>query len=143
MSERADDTRPRGRSGNWDRVKVFTGLAVTAFAVALAMVIGQRLSDEALAVLAGAVCGVSAAIPTSLLIVAAMRRREEQADAAYPRVQPPPIQATYPPVIVVAPPGVQQQWPNAWRSLPPSLSAPGQRQFTVVGGAPTDSETPT
>jgi hypothetical protein len=55
-------------------LKIFAGLVAMAFAVTLAAVVGRRLSDEALAVLAGAVCGVGAAIPTSLLIVAVTRR---------------------------------------------------------------------
>jgi hypothetical protein len=42
-------------------------------------------------------------------------------------------------VVVVAPPGVQQR-PNYWNTLPSSLAAPMQRQFTVVGGAPGDAE---
>ena len=124
------------------RLKVFAGLAVTVFAVTLALVIGNRLSDEALAVLAGAVCGVGAAIPTSLLVVAVSRRRDD------PRVQPatyqpfsqgPYPQGTYPPVVVVAPPG-GQQGTNAWNVLPPSFGVPTQRHFTVVGGASVDAE---
>jgi len=124
------------RSGGWGRLKVFAGLVVLAFAVTLAAIVGNRLSDEALAVLAGAVCGVGAAIPTSLLVVAVSRRRDEG------RVQPstPPVsQGVYPPVVVVAPPGVQQR-PNGWNTLPPSLAAPMQRHFTVVGGAPANAE---
>ena len=125
----------KNRNNGWGRLKVFAGLMVAAFAVTLAVIIGNRLSDEALAVLAGAVCGVGAAIPTSLLIVAVSRRRDEG------RVQPPAPhpQGAYPPVVVVAPPGGQQQ-PNAWNTLPPSLTAPMQRNFTVVGGAPVDAE---
>lgn len=130
-------------NGNRDigkRLRVFAGLAVAAFAMTLAVVVGNRLSDEALAVLAGAVCGVGAAIPTSLLILSVSRRREEV------RVSPPvPSQGMYPPVIVVAPPdrpAIQMagQRPNEWGALPPSLSAPTQRQFTVVGGSPIDTE---
>jgi hypothetical protein len=107
------------------RLKVFAGLMVTAFAVTLALVIGTRLSDEALAVLAGAVCGVGAAIPTSLLVVFVSRRREE-------RVRPPVQHGVYPPVVVVAPPGGQQRHDD-WSALSPSLNRPMQRQFTVVG----------
>ncbi len=123
-------------NGGWRRLKVFAGLMVLAFAVTLAVVIGNRLSDEALAVLAGAVCGVGAAIPTSLLIIAVSRRRDEENKS---RVQPPAPQGVYPPVVVVAPPGGQQR-PNAWNYLPPSLTAPIQRNFTVVGGAPVNTE---
>jgi hypothetical protein len=127
-----DETMDRGRG--WGRVRIFAGLVMMAFAVTLAVVVGSRLSDEALAVLAGAVCGVGAAIPTSLLIVAVSRRRDER------RVQPPmPQQGPYPPVVVVAPAGGQQQ-PAGWNALPPSLTAPMQRQFTVVGGTPVDAE---
>jgi hypothetical protein len=121
-----------------ERLKIFTGLVVTAFAVALAVVIGNRLSDQALAVLAGAVCGVGAAIPTSLLIVAVTRRHEES--RARPTMYPPATQGAYPPVIVVAPPGAQPG-PNAWNALPPAFNSPTPRQFTVVGGSPVDAET--
>lgn len=114
-----------GHSSTRHRLKVFAGLMVTAFAVTLALVIGTRLSDEALAVLAGAVCGVGAAIPTSLLVVFVSRRREE-------RVRPPVQHGVYPPVVVVAPPGGQQRHDD-WSALSPSLNRPMQRQFTVVG----------
>ena len=121
------------RNSGWRRLKVFVGLVVIAFAVTLAAIVGNRLSDEALAVLAGAVCGVGAAIPTSLLIIAVSRRRDE------PRAQQSAPQGVYPPVVVVTPPGGQQQ-AGAWNALPPSLVAPMQRHFTVVGEEPTDAE---
>ncbi|MDY7078156.1 MAG: hypothetical protein SXV54_14670 [Chloroflexota bacterium] len=126
------------RRNTQSRLRVFAGLVAVAFAVTLAVVIGNRLNDESLAVLAGAVCGVGAAIPTSLLIVAVSRRRDE------PRVQPAmPMsqsQGPYPPVVVIAPPGGQQPGANFWNALPPSLSAPTQRHFTVVGGSPVDTD---
>jgi hypothetical protein len=111
--------------------KVALGLTALAFAVTLAVIVGNRLSDEALAVLAGAVCGVGAAIPTSLLILAIARRKDkpEERSQMYPQQQ-----GAYPPVIVVAPPSVQQQ-PFNWNGgYPPALASPTQRQFTVVGG---------
>ncbi|MCP4538040.1 MAG: hypothetical protein GY832_12930 [Chloroflexi bacterium] len=122
----------RNHNNDWNRIKIFIGLAATAFAVTLALVIGNRLSDEAMAVLAGAVCGVGAAIPTSLLVIAVSRRYNE------PRVHLPAQQSMqhgmYPPVVVVAPSG-GQQWPGDLSTLSPSMNAPMQRQFTVVGGA--------
>jgi hypothetical protein len=127
-----DESMSRSKSAS--RVKIFAGLVAMPFAVTLAVIVGSRLSDEALAVLAGAVCGVGAAIPTSLLIVAVSRRQDER------RVQPPaPQPGLYPPVVVVAPPGGQQR-PSDWNMLPPSLAAPVQRHFTVVGGEPVDAE---
>jgi len=71
---------------------VALALAVTA----LAVVIGNCLSDEALAVLAGAVCGVGAAIPTSLLIVAVSWKCDEQREPL------PAPQGAYPPIVVIA-----------------------------------------
>jgi len=128
MDER-DTRKDTGR-----QVKIFLGLVVTAFAVTLAVMVGNRLSNESLAVLAGAVCGVGAAIPTSLLIVAVARRRDE------PRVQAPSAQGAYPPVVVVTSPGGQQR-PTDWNALPPSLGAPTQRHFTVVGDPSGNTET--
>jgi hypothetical protein len=128
-----DEMRVRS-SDRRNRPWVFAGLAMTTFAVTLAMIVGSRLSDQALAVLAGAACGVGAAIPTSLLVVVVTRRRDEP--RAQSAVQP---QVPYPPVVVVAPPG-GQQWSSGWTALPSSFSTPTQRHFTVVGEAPTDGD---
>jgi hypothetical protein len=120
----------------WDRLKLATGIAALAFTVTLAIVVGNRLSDEALSVLVGAVCGVGAAIPTSLIIVAVTRRQDKQERRNY---QSPHSAASYPPVIVVAPPGGQNG--EYWRALPSSFNSsgvPSQRRFTVVGAPPTD-----
>jgi hypothetical protein len=123
--------------------KIALVLVALAFAVTLAVIVGNRLSDEALAVLAGAVCGVGAAIPTSLLIIAIARRKDKPAtdwDSPQRSQMYAQQQGAYPPVIVVAPPSVQQQ-PFNWNGgYPPSLAPPTQRQFTVVGGTPTDRE---
>ena len=127
---------------SWKRLKVFTGLVVVAFAVTLAVIIGNRLSNESLAVLAGAVCGVGAAIPTSLLVIAVARWRDgpRDFDGLNRAVQPTMPQRAYPPVVVVTPPGGQQR-PDGWSTLPPSLGVPMQRHFTVVGGTSEDEET--
>jgi len=127
------------RSSGWRRLKVFAGLVMLAFSVTLAAIVGNRLSNEALAVLAGAVCGVGAAIPTSLLVVAVGRWRDEARVRPSTPSTPSTSQGVYPPVVVVAPQG-GQQWPNNWNTLPSSLAAPMQRRFTVVGGAPVDAE---
>ena len=54
------------------------GLTVLVAAVALAVVIGQRMSTDAMAVAVGVVFGVAASIPTSLLVVAATRGRRDE-----------------------------------------------------------------
>jgi hypothetical protein len=108
-------------------LKLFAGLVVLAFAVTLAVIVGNRLSDEALGVLAGAVCGVGAAIPTSLIVVAVTRRQRQE-----PERSPQPQQQGYPPVVVVTPQGTSRS-SGQWNSLPSSLSPPMERNFTVVG----------
>jgi hypothetical protein len=117
-------------------------VVTVAFVVTLALMVGNRLSDEALGVLAGAVCGVGAAIPTSLIVVAVTRRRDgpdsrrhlSRSPGDWPRSNP------YPPVVVISPPAGQQRSHQTWNALPPSLSAPMERNFTVVGGASTGRE---
>ena len=126
------------RAKDANSLKVFVGFIALAFAVTLAVIVGNRLSDEALAVLAGAVCGVGAAIPTSLIIIAVARRKDKPEEQ--PQMYPQQQQGAYPPVIVVAPPGVQQQ-PYNWNAgYPPSLAPSTQRQFTVVGGTSSNME---
>jgi hypothetical protein len=94
-----------------------------AFGVALAVVVGVRLDQAALAVVVGVVCGVGASIPTSLLIVSLMRRQDQKTRGERPRATPSP------PVVVFAPPNAPQlpqhtRWPEP---------ASAQRQFTVIG----------
>jgi hypothetical protein len=110
------------RSGIWGAI---------AFGVALAVIVGVRLEQAALAVIIGVICGVGASIPTSLLIVAILRHRDaqhtkRQAQRNHSAPQPPQI-------VVVAPPNAPQvrsggQWPEEY-----SLPVPGQRQFAIIG----------
>ncbi len=98
-----------------------------AFGMALAVVIGVRLEQAALAALVGVVCGVGASIPTSLLIVTIMRRQDQ-------RLREQQRRNTYqaqaqPPVVVVTPSNTPQlSQPMTW-----PMPAPAQRQFTVIG----------
>jgi len=117
------------RTPKQDRLRAVAVVAAAAFAVTMAVLVGQRLSDQAVAVLTGAVCGVSASIPTSLLVVWVTRKREQ------PPVHQPTNPGLYPPVIVVQPPQNAGS-PNPYHPagyLPP-YAAPSPREFTVVGG---------
>ena len=105
------------------------------FAVVLAVVVAKQMSTEAMAVVIGVVCGVAAGLPTSLLLLVGMARRdhrrldelEQQARRA---------QHSSPPVVVIQ--GGQPQ------ALPPGTSAGYwpmtqtgpviKRDFNVVGG---------
>ena len=115
------------RSPARGRLRVFVSVVMVAFVVTLAVVVGQRLSDEAMAVLAGTVCGVGASIPTSLLIVWVTQRRQEQR-------RPPAQPGMMPPVVVVQPPAAAGGGtPQQLGYLGPYM-APAQREFNVVGG---------
>jgi hypothetical protein len=110
-----------------------------AFGVALAVIIGVRLEQAALAVVVGVACGVGASIPASLVIISLLRRRaarEEQRRAQRVEHQAAPA----PPVVVIAPPQTAQlpqpaNWPGAYGSAVPS-----PRHFEVIGEEETDYE---
>lgn len=107
------------------------------FAVSLAVVIGQRLSDEAMAVVVGVVAGVAASIPTSLMVVWFASRSLVAA-------RPAPAAPPEPRVVVMTPPQPQAAYANpASFGMPMpagTMYAPSQallvpRQFNVIGGA--------
>ena len=88
------------------------------FAIALAVVVGKKMSAEAMAVVVGVVCGVAAAIPTSILLLVVFTRRDrQQLDEMESRSR----QHGSPPVVVIQggapqalPPGPQAgYWPAA------------------------------
>lgn len=114
-------------------LKIFLAVAIIATIVTSIVTVASRLTDEALAVLAGAGCGVAAAIPTSLLIFAVSnRKRSDEQPKSVPRQQ---TTATAPPIIVVTPQGLQQQQPQlGFTSYDHPQAAPRPpREFTVVG----------
>jgi len=111
------------------RLGVVLLIFTAAFGLTLAVMVGQRLSDQAMAVIAGAVCGVAASIPPSLLIIWVTRRKPGTPQA---------WAGPYPPVVVVQPPaayppGVGNAG-NPYLQPPASMSTvPVQREFVVVG----------
>jgi hypothetical protein len=106
-----------------------------AFAVALAVVIGNRMSADAMAVVVGVVCGVLASIPTSLLLIWALGRRGYGAGAESQARNNTGTQ--YPPVVVVNPGpgyGMPGYGPSPAPPIERSLPPPGSpRTFKVVG----------
>jgi hypothetical protein len=107
-------------------MKTVIALILIAFTVTLAVVIGGRMSTDAMAVVIGIVCGVGASIPTSLLIMAVTSRRETKEERG---------QASFPPVVIVNPGNPGGQAPNHYQPppLPPALSQGSPRQFRVIG----------
>jgi hypothetical protein len=100
-------------------------IALIAFAVTLAVIIGQRMSTDAMAVVIGVGCGVLASIPTSLLILAVSGRQGARREREVRQ------QREYPPVVIVNPGN------NQPRYLQPPFPAPPihdqDRQFRVIG----------
>ncbi len=126
-------------------------LGMVAFAITLAIVVGQRLSSEAMAVLLGVVAGVAASIPTSLIVVwIATRSLLSKSDSALradparaePRIvvmqQPAPAPAPTP-AAYVYPAAPSAAYPG-WNGAPAYAAAPlpnapmSGRKFTVIGG---------
>ena len=111
------------QSGIWGAV---------AFGIALAVVVGVRLDQAALAVVVGVACGVMASIPTSVLIISLLRRRDAKNERRVMRdVEHQVVQS--PPMVVVAPPATPQlpqqgAWPGGY-----ATPLPAQRQFAVIG----------
>jgi hypothetical protein len=120
-----------GAGLRFKQVAVAMGLI---FALTLAVVVGKQMSAEAMAVVVGVVCGVAAAVPTSVLLLVVLTRSERR------RLHDQnPRQARagqYPPVIVI-----QGGQPQALPSGPYADYWPGplpgpraERSFQVVGG---------
>jgi hypothetical protein len=102
-----------------------------AFAITLAVMIGKRMSAEAMAVVVGIVCGVLASVPASLLLLVVLGRGEGRVPDSRREAEG----RAYPPVVIVQggipqalPPGMA---PGYW----PSPAPPAQREFQIVGAS--------
>ena len=116
-------------------MKRFFFVVGVAFAVSLAVVIGTRMSADAMAVVVGLVCGVLASVPTTTLMVWVLRQREKQ-EAHWRQSH----LAQFPPVVVVNGQGSNGHpgYP-ALPSLPAGSTSPGSRSFKVVGQENTET----
>ena len=112
------------------------------FGVTLALVIGQRMTTDAMAVVLGVAVGVAASVPTSILLVALVRRaqreaggRQEPSQAAQTAYALPSQQQ--PNIIVLNPGDLQGQrhGQSAYLPQPPAelLQDAGLRRLRVVG----------
>ncbi len=129
------------------KYKTILLIVLLAFAVSLAVVVGQRLSSEAMAVIIGVVAGVAASIPTSLIVVwLALRLRGDRAEVVVERPAPEPkIVVMTPPAATPAGAYAPQLGPGYFPSTDPRLAQqapltrqPVGRQFTVIGGVDDD-----
>jgi hypothetical protein len=132
-------------------------LGVIAFAIALAVILGNKMSDPVASVLTGLIAGVAASIPTSFVLVALLRARQRR-EPASPTIAPsmgvpratqvPRAQPLVPqergngmslpqgtaPVIVVTP-GSAYSLPNAVYSDTMPVLTPVRREFQMIGEA--------
>ena len=107
------------------------------FAATLAYVVGNRLSNEAMAVVVGALCGISASVPVSIALFIAASKNWGRGELSRPEVsEPHPTYAPQPPFIVVAPP---QFNPAQYQSAPQYFPTPmpnqliESRDFKLIG----------
>jgi hypothetical protein len=126
-----------------------------AFSITLALVVGQRLSAEAMAVVIGVIAGVAASIPTSLIVVwfttrnslpqavvdlaAAPPRAAARAEPAEPRIivmAQPQASAAYPGVAGYGAHSYAGYAPAPAGPIyaAPALPALPARHFTIIGG---------
>jgi len=103
-------------------MKKVVAIAFIAFTVTLAVIIGKRMSTDAMAVVIGVACGVLASVPTSLLILAVTSRRGEREAQRQPN---------YPPVVIVNPSNNQPRYLQP--PLPTPMIQSQERQFRVIG----------
>lgn len=117
--------------------KKWFGVGITLFLVTLAAVIGVRMNTEAMAVVIGVIFGVTASIPTSLVIVAVLWRREQRTAYGKNDAMRRTRQEALPPSVVIVNPGAAGP-ANPYRQ-PAYLPQPDlqwgtpPRQFRVVG----------
>lgn len=118
-------------------MKKFLFAAGIVFIITLAVVIGSRMSADAMAVVVGIVAGIVASIPTSAILFWVLRQRERQLEA---QMGPMRYGGYYPPVVVVN--GQGQNGTNG-AYPPPALTtgaaAPSQRSFKVIGQENTEA----
>jgi len=107
-----------------------------AFGVTLAAIVGQRMSTDAMAVVIGVAVGVAASVPTSLLLVALLRR-ERAGGWRSESPAPPAAQLQAPNVIVLNPADLLgQRRDQPYVPLPPpelTASDGGMRRLRIVG----------
>ena len=120
-------------------MKYSAPIAAVIFAATLAYVVGIRLSESAMAVVIGVMFGVAASIPTSIVLILALRHTH----GPRPSRSQETVNTPQPPTIIVTPPGTQPMigprhaWPEANAYLPPLFDdweeRHQQRRFHIVG----------
>ena len=117
-------------------MKKFGTITGVIFVVTLAIVIGFRMSSDAMAVVVGIVCGVLASIPTSTLLVWVMRQRDKQMEVQQMQSR---AYGNFPPVVVVNGQGTNGYGNGAMAPPLPAGTLSGARNFKVIGQENTET----
>jgi hypothetical protein len=96
------------------------------FLAGLGVVIGNRMSVEAMGVVVGVVLGVAASIPMTLLVMLFLTRKDKKEEDRR-------NSAAYPPVIVVTGNGQPTPMRMPYMTPPANFGGDGQRAFTLIG----------
>lgn len=130
MQEKGPGLQLNSTGASLKQVAIVLGLI---FAVTLAIVVGKRMSAEAMAVVIGVVCGVAASIPTLALLMIVLNLRERQRAGEAERQA---RAVNQPPVVVIqgGSPHALPQGPQAGYWPGPAQGPPVDRQFNIVGG---------
>jgi hypothetical protein len=107
-----------------------------AFGVTLAAIVGQRMSTDAMSVVIGVAVGVAASVPTSLLLVALLRR--ERTGGWHSEPPPTTQQQIQPPNVIVLNPAdlLGQRREQPYVPLPPpemNGADGGMRRLRIIG----------
>ena len=103
------------------QVAVILGVA---FVVALAVMVGKRMSADALAIVVGIAVGMVATLPPTLLLLVVLLRRERP-----PRENQ---EQAYPPVVILQGGAPQALPPGMPQGYWPSATPPLRREFQLV-----------
>lgn len=116
------------------RIKRFLTLIGIVFAITVGVIVTQRLSNDALALLIGLAAGVVVMVPLVALLFYVLRRQEIQR-----REEIQSSSRTQPQIVVVSPPalpGYGSNRPAVWDQARQSnwQMSRAEREFTIVGG---------
>lgn len=112
------------------KIRHVAACAVVAFSAVLAVVVGNRMSAEAMAVVIGVVCGVAASIPMSAVILAMSRQHRPQVQSEPPRSGMP---ASPPIYLLSSSAAARPAVPWADYQAYNTPLAPAQREYRVIG----------
>ena len=118
-------------------MKKYLILAGTLFIVSLAIVMGVRMSADAMAVVIGIIFGLLASIPTSLMLVWSLRQRDRQLEAQFGQGRS--LASQYPPVVVVNGHGTNGYGTSNAPPMPIGANGSNPRSFKVIGQENTET----